>query len=108
MITIEHPTFLQQQVIDTLRTIEDPELGVSIWDLGFIYDLNIDDQNNITITMTLTAPNCPEAEHLPTEVKMQLEMLENVGKVSVNLTFEPSWTPDMMSESAKEMFDFLF
>src|SRR5574344_2120189 len=100
MMTIEQPTLLQRQIIDALKMVYDPEISVSIWELGVIYSIETDTQNNVTIIMTLTAPNCPEAEFLPEEAKARIELIPNIGKVEINITFDPPWNMDMMSEEA--------
>ena len=81
--------------------IKDPELDINIYDLGLIYDLSIDKFNNIKIIMTLTTVNCPVADSFPLDVAKKVHELPNTGQVSVNLTFQPPWNKDMMSEDAK-------
>ncbi|MBU1011655.1 MAG: SUF system Fe-S cluster assembly protein [Bacteroidetes bacterium] len=92
---------LEQKIIEALKTVFDPEVPVNIYELGLIYEVNVDDQKNVKIVMTLTAPNCPVAESLPVEVEETVKALEGVNEVDVVLTFEPSWDQDMMSEEAK-------
>lgn len=93
---------LRQRVIDTLQTIYDPEIPVSIYELGLIYEVNIfPPLNNVEIIMTLTAPNCPAAQSLPAEVESKLRSLGGVNEVSVEVVWEPSWNRDMMSEAAR-------
>ncbi|WP_205943305.1 DUF59 domain-containing protein [Pedobacter frigoris] len=93
---------LRQRVIDTLQTIYDPEIPVSIYELGLIYEVNIfPPLNNVEIIMTLTAPNCPAAQSLPSEVESKLKALGGVNEVSVEIVWEPSWNRDMMSEAAR-------
>lgn len=96
-----HNKISEEQVITILKTIFDPEIPANIYDMGFIYEINIDENNNIKVLMTLTAPNCPVAESLPIEVKQALDTLPDVGKTEIELTFEPPWDTDMMSPSAK-------
>ena len=84
-----------------LSTIKDPELGINIYDLGLIYDVNIDKGNNIKIIMTLTTVNCPVADSFPLDVAKNISSLENIGQVKVKLTFDPPWNKDLMSDDAK-------
>jgi FeS assembly SUF system protein len=92
---------LEQKIIDTLKTIYDPEIPINIYDIGLIYEINIDNDNNVSILMTLTTPNCPVAESLPAEVKEKTASVEGVNKADLELTFEPPWDQDMLSEEAK-------
>lgn len=88
-------------IIEKLIQIKDPELGINIYDLGLIYDVKIDEFNNIKILMTLTTVNCPVADSFPLEVAKKTSEIEGVGQVAVKLTFEPTWNKDMMSEDAR-------
>lgn len=101
MLTDEQMQELGEQAIDVLRDIYDPEIPVNIYDLGLIYDLQVNEDADIKITMTLTSPNCPVAESLPVEVKERVKALDVVNDVEVELTFEPPWTKDHMSEEAR-------
>lgn len=92
---------LEHNIIDALKTVFDPEVPVNIYELGLIYEVNIDDQYNVKVVMTLTAPNCPVAESLPLEVKETVKKVEGVHTSEVELTFEPTWDQDMISEAAK-------
>ncbi len=92
---------IENAIIEKIKTIYDPEIPVNIYDIGLIYEINIDDQSNVHIVMTLTSPNCPVAESLPQEVKDSIEELKAVKKVTLELTFEPPWTQDMLTEEAK-------
>ena len=88
-------------MIAALRSVFDPEIPVNLYDLGLIYNLQVNDQNNdVYILMTLTTPNCPVAEDMPGQVQEAVKMVEGVGDVKVELTFEPPWDKDMLSESA--------
>ena len=89
------------EIIRTLKTVYDPEIPVDIYELGLVYDVQISDDADVKIIMTLTTPNCPVAETLPQEVKDKVAQVENVNSVDLELTFEPSWNKDMMSEEAK-------
>ncbi len=91
---------LKNKIIKTLKTIFDPEISVNIYDLGLIYRINIDDDKNVKILMTLTSPNCPVAENIPAEVNEKIRTIEGIKDVEVELTFEPPWNKDMMSETA--------
>jgi FeS assembly SUF system protein len=88
-------------IIEKLIQIKDPELGINIYDLGLIYDVKIDEFNNVKILMTLTTVNCPVADSFPLEVAKKTTEIEGVGQVAVKLTFEPTWNKDMMSEDAR-------
>ncbi|AZB00864.1 SUF system Fe-S cluster assembly protein [Chryseobacterium joostei] len=90
-----------EEIISVLKTVYDPEIPVDIYELGLIYDVQISDDADVKIIMTLTTPNCPVAETLPQEVKDKVAEVENVKSVDLELTFEPSWNKDMMSEEAK-------
>lgn len=92
---------LEDKIKIVLRNIYDPEIPVSIYELGLIYEINISSENDVVILMTLTSPNCPVAESLPNQVKTEIGFLKEVNNVSIELTFEPPWSDDMMSEEAK-------
>lgn len=92
---------LKQKVIDRLQTIYDPEIPVNIYELGLIYETNILPINNVEVVMTLTAPSCPSAQALPLQVEQTIREIEEVNEVSVVVTWDPPWTKDMMSETAK-------
>lgn len=99
--TSESVNLTKDKIIEVLTKIKDPELDINIYDLGLIYDLSIDKFNNIKIIMTLTTVNCPVADSFPLDVAKKVHELPNTGQVSVNLTFQPPWNKDMMSEDAK-------
>ena len=92
---------LKDKIIKEISTIYDPEIPVNIYELGLIYDIKIDTNNNVEVKMTLTTPNCPVAESLPKEVKDSIMEVEGVNKVDLNLVWDPPWDKDMMSEAAK-------
>jgi FeS assembly SUF system protein len=98
---------LKQKVIEVLKTIFDPEIPVSIWELGLIYEVNILPINNVQIVMTLTAPGCPAAQSLPVEVDQKVRELEGVNDVHVAVTWTPAWDKSMMSEAAQLELGFL-
>jgi len=99
---------MEKQVIDVLQTIYDPEIPVNIWELGFIYKMDISPKSDVHILMTLTAPNCPVAESLPMEVKTRLSMIPGIGDVDVEVTFDPPWDMEMMTEAAKLELGLIF
>jgi FeS assembly SUF system protein len=92
---------LKDQVIAALRTVYDPEMPVNIYELGLIYDLNVDGEGQAAVRMTLTAPNCPVAGTLPGEVERAVRSVPGVTEVKLELTFDPPWSKDRMSEAAK-------
>ena len=92
---------LKDKVIGEIKKIYDPEIPVNIYELGLIYDIIIDDKNNVKINMTLTSPNCPVAESLPNEVKNSVKEIKEVKDVDLNLVWDPPWDKSMMTEAAK-------
>lgn len=96
-----------EKVVDVLRTIYDPEIPIDIYELGLIYDVAVSSECDIHILMTLTSPNCPVAESLPEEVKEKARSVDEVNEVEVEITFDPPWTKDMMSEEAMLELGFL-
>lgn len=98
---------LEEKIVTMLKTVYDPEIPVNIYDLGLIYGVDIDDDNNVTVTMTLTAPNCPAADFILEDVRIKVESIQEIKNVIVNLTFEPEWNRDMLSEEAKLELGFL-
>jgi FeS assembly SUF system protein len=95
------------QVVQVLKGIYDPEIPVPVWDLGLIYMLDVDEDRNVYIKMTLTAPNCPAAESMPAEIKEKIEFLPDINSVTLDLTFDPPYHPDYMSDEAKVVLGFL-
>lgn len=91
---------LETEIVRVLKNIFDPEIPVNIYDLGLIYEVDVDDNNAVTITMTLTAPNCPMADDLIAEVHQGIQGIDGVKEVKVNLVFDPPWDKSMMSEEA--------
>jgi FeS assembly SUF system protein len=98
---------LEMKIIETLKTVFDPELPANVYDLGLIYDINIKDNGYVNIKMTLTAPGCPVAGDIIMEVDNKIRAIENVADVNVMLTFDPPWKKEMMSEEAKLELGFL-
>jgi FeS assembly SUF system protein len=96
-----HHSPLETRIIAALRSVFDPEIPVNIYDLGLIYNLQVNEETNeVYVLMTLTTPNCPVAEEMPLQVQEAVKMVDGVGDVKVELTFEPPWDKDMLSESA--------
>ena len=91
---------LAEAIIETLKTVYDPEIPVNIYELGLIYEVKVDDDFNAHVLMTLTTPNCPVAESMPEEVKERVQGVSGIKEAHVELTFEPPWDKDMMSEAA--------
>ena len=99
---------MQERVIEVLKTVFDPEIPVNIYDLGLIYRVELNEDNTeLSVDMTLTAPNCPAADFIVEDVRQKLETITGLEKVEVNLVFEPEWDKDMMSEEAKMELGFL-
>jgi FeS assembly SUF system protein len=98
---------LEDKIVTMLKSIYDPEIPVDIFELGLIYEVKIDKENNVQIEMTLTSPNCPVAESLPKEVEDKVSAVEEVVSCKVNIVFDPPWDKDMMSEEAKLELGFL-
>ena len=98
---------LGDKIVEVLKSIYDPEIPVDIYELGLIYDVMVNEENDVKILMTLTSPNCPVAETLPVEVEEKVKTLEEVRGAEVEITFDPTWTQDMMSEEAKLELGFL-
>ena len=92
---------LENIIIEKLKTVFDPEIPVNVYELGFIYEINIDDNFFVNIKMTLTSPSCPVAETLPVEVRNGVQSIQGVTGVNVEVVFEPEWNQDMMSDAAK-------
>ncbi|MBN1479052.1 SUF system Fe-S cluster assembly protein [candidate division KSB1 bacterium] len=92
---------LHQEVIETIRMCYDPEIPVNIYDLGLVYEIDVNEHGEVKVVMTLTSPMCPVAESLPLEVQYRVEEIEEVQKCAVEVVWDPPWTPDMMSEEAR-------
>ena len=98
---------LGEKIVKELKSIFDPEIPVDIYELGLIYDVFVNEDNEVKILMTLTTPNCPVAETLPQEVEEKIKSLDDVKTTEVEITFDPPWTKDLMSEEAKLELGFL-
>jgi len=98
---------LGEKIVEMIKTIFDPEIPVDIYELGLIYDVFVNEDMDVKVLMTLTSPNCPVAETLPMEVEEKIRSIEEVRNAEVEITFDPTWTQDMMSEEAKLELGFL-
>lgn len=92
---------IQDQIVTLLRTVYDPEIPVNIYDLGMVYDVDVDENNNVTIEMTFTSPACPASDFILSDVQMKIESIPEVNQVNINLTFDPPWDQSMMSDEAR-------
>ena len=101
MLTELEMQSIGEQAVDVLKTIYDPEIPVDIYELGLIYDVFVSEDHDAKILMTLTSPNCPVAETLPVEVEEKVKTLKEINNCEVEITFDPTWTSEMMSEEAK-------
>jgi FeS assembly SUF system protein len=101
MEDIDHLPEMYQKVVDTLRTVYDPEIPVDIYELGLVYDVDVNEEDHVKITMTLTAPNCPIADGIVTEVQEKVAAIEGVKKADVELVFDPPWDIEKASEAAR-------
>ena len=95
---------IEERIIAMLKTVYDPEIPVNIYDLGLIYKIDLQDDGDVSIDMTLTAPNCPAADFIMEDVRQKVDSVEGVNSSVINLVFEPEWDKDMMSEEASINF----
>lgn len=98
---------MEEAVVAMLKTVYDPEIPVNVYDLGLIYAVDVDDEKNVRIDMTLTAPNCPAVDFILEDVRMKVESVKGINQVEINLVFDPMWDKDMMSDEAKLELGFL-
>lgn len=98
---------LKSDVIAAIRECYDPEIPVNIYDLGLIYDVQVSETSKVDLVMTLTSPHCPVAEILPAQVKSRVELVDGVDEVDLELTWDPPWSPENMSEAAKLELGFM-
>jgi len=98
---------IEAEILEVIKQIYDPEIPINIYDLGLIYEIEVDDYFNVDIKMTLTAPNCPIADSILTEVRDKVSMVRGTQRVNINLVFDPPWDKTMMSEAAKLELGFL-
>ena len=101
------PNIMGEKIIKVIKTIFDPEIPVDIYELGLIYDVFVNENFDAKVLMTLTSPNCPVAESLPAEVEQKVKSIKGINQVEVEMTFDPPWTKDLMSEEAKLELGFL-
>ena|SRR6478609_10082627 len=98
---------LKDKVLDVIKTVYDPEIPVNIFELGLIYEISVFPVNNVFVQMTLTAPNCPAAGTMPDEVKRKIQDIEGVSEATVEVTFDPPWSQEMMSDAARLELGFM-
>ena len=98
---------IEEEIVKMLKTVFDPEIPVDVYNLGLIYNIDVQDNGHVRIDMTLTAPSCPASEFLMEDIRMKVESVEGVKSLDVQLVFEPEWDKDMMSEEAKLQLGFL-
>ena len=98
---------LNDKIIRAIKTVYDPEIPVDVYELGLIYEIDIKDNKNVHVLMTLTSPSCPAAESIPSDVKNRIEMIKEINDVDVEITFDPPYTSDLMSEEAKLELGFM-
>ena len=94
-------TYIEEKIVEMIKTVYDPEIPVNIYDLGLIYRIELNDDNSVDIDMTLTAPTCPAADFMMEDVRMRVASVEGITAVNLNLVFEPEWSQDLMTEEAK-------
>ena len=98
---------IEEKIVAMLKTVYDPEIPVNVYDLGLIYKIDVSDNGEVALDMTLTAPNCPAADFIMEDIRQKVESVEGVTSATINLVFEPDWDKDMMSEEAKLELGFL-
>lgn len=98
---------LKDNVVEAIKKVYDPEIPVDVYELGLIYEISVFPVNNVYVLMTLTSPACPSAEQIPDEIKQEISKIEGVGEVNVEVTFDPPYETDMMSEAAKLELGFM-
>ncbi len=98
---------LESEILKVIKEVFDPEIPVNVYDLGLIYEIDVDDYDNVDIKMTLTAPNCPVADSMPNEIKEKVKSVEGVNNVNIEMVFDPPWSASMMSEEAKLVLGYL-
>ncbi len=98
---MEEVKSLEERIKDVIKTCYDPEIPVNIWELGLIYEIKVDEGNDVLVRMTLTSPACPVAETLPVEVEKKIKEIPDVNSAKVEITFDPPWDKEMMSEEAR-------
>tara|TARA_Y100000768_G_scaffold59081_1_gene39806 strand:+ start:2464 stop:2784 length:321 start_codon:yes stop_codon:yes gene_type:complete len=98
---------LNKKILRAIKTVYDPEIPVDVYELGLIYEINIKKNKDVHVLMTLTSPSCPAAESIPSDVKSRIEMIKEINEVDVEITFDPPYTTDLMSEEAKLELGFM-
>tara|TARA_Y100000996_G_scaffold389231_1_gene349489 strand:- start:1946 stop:2266 length:321 start_codon:yes stop_codon:yes gene_type:complete len=98
---------LNEKILRAIKTVYDPEIPVDVYELGLIYEINIKKNKDVHVLMTLTSPSCPAAESIPSDVKNRIEMIKEINEVDVEITFDPPYTSDLMSEEAKLELGFM-
>lgn len=98
---------IEEKIVEVLKTVFDPEIPVNVYDLGLIYKIDVSDNGETVVDMTLTAPNCPAADFIMEDVRQKVDSVEGVTSTTINLVFEPEWNKEMMSEEAKLELGFL-
>ena len=98
---------IEEKIVAMLKTVYDPEIPVNVYDLGLIYKIDVSDNGEVALDMTLTAPNCPAADFIMEDIRQKVESVEGVTSATINLVFEPDWDKDLMSEEAKLELGFL-
>ena len=98
---------IEEKIVAMLKTVYDPEIPVNVYDLGLIYKIDVSDNGEVALDMTLTAPKCPAADFIMEDIRQKVESVEGVTAATINLVFEPEWDKDMMSEEAKLELGFL-
>ena len=98
---------IEEKIVDMLKTVYDPEIPVNVYDLGLIYKIDLQDNGEVVIEMTLTAPNCPAADFIMEDIRQKIESEDGITSAQINLVFEPEWDKDMMTEEAKLELGFL-
>jgi len=98
---------LNKKILRAIKTVYDPEIPVDVYELGLIYEINIKKNKDVHVLMTLTSPSCPAAESIPSDVKSRIEMIKEINEVDVEITFDPPYTSDLMSEEAKLELGFM-
>ena len=106
-ITENKTTDLRSQVVAAIKTVYDPEIPVDVFELGLIYEINVYPVNNVHVLMTLTSPSCPSAETIPAEIEQRIKEIDGINDVKVEITWDPPYSQDMMSEAAKLELGFL-
>ncbi|MFY0685509.1 MAG: DUF59 domain-containing protein [Cyclobacteriaceae bacterium] len=98
---------LKEKVVEAIKLVYDPEIPVDVYELGLIYEINVFPINNVHVLMTLTSPSCPSAEEIPGEIEMRIKEIEEINDVNIELTFDPPYATDMMSEAARLELGFM-